>query len=72
MELSNFMGCMEKNQEYREIIEGIKGRKRGGEGRNGRKEGKDRGRQNKDLGSEGRGSKAQNCPFLYIRFNDIP
>lgn len=31
MELSNFMGCMEKNQ-YREIIEGIKGRKKGGEG----------------------------------------
>ena len=39
MELSNFMGCMEKNQEYREIIEGIKGRKRGGEGRKGRTEG---------------------------------
>lgn len=45
MELSNFMGCME-NQEYREIIEGIKrkkegwGRKEWKEGREGQREAK--------------------------------
>lgn len=35
------MGCVEKNQSYREIIESIRGRKRGGEG--GRKEWKEGG-----------------------------
>lgn len=50
MELRNFIGYMEKNQQYREIIEGVEGRREGRkewrEGGKGGKEGRrERGRE---------------------------
>lgn len=55
MELSIFIGCMEKNQQYRELIECMEGKKQ--KSKEGRKEGKADGRKERKNGGGKEGRK---------------